>query len=665
MHRPGDASSFAIRVWRIAVADLIQVRLKNFRAFPEASFDVPPQGLILVTGQNNAGKSALLTALDVISGQVEQEAVRHVNSKEPAHVWARFRLTDQERVALLGDDPKTIGLLEAGAAKWIEWDFAEIHGNRIQAVKVSAAWTEGTEITLGEMRFDGPFSWKLFGPGVMPIAAWPPGRLSEVTSGSGTEPPQALEQALNLSALAPIAPILMNWRQTYFHFRPLRQGSSRRTNLSSAAILQRDGGNLAEVLHHLQSNRPREWREISRLIEEIVPGVGILMLPSEGDQFSIAFSDTDVDDVHHNLKDLGTGVEQLLMTLVVGLTGNARTVVLEEPETALHPAAQRALLSLLQEWSGNGRVFAASTHSSVFLDWANATILSVRRRGLASSVLQVTDEHTNVLSDLGVRPSDVLAAERILILEGITDQQIINIWFPTLIRDPRVSIIDGGGGDSARHAQLWASWLRKIDKIGGRKLLYVRDRDELPVDAIEKLSTSDSVFVLPCRELENLLLDFHAIALVLGEITGSTISPTELEAQGRAVADDLKDVIVMKRVAWGLGVLRYVDHKLRGRLTRQRASKEEFAQTIIKNLPDPVAMRKVIDTEWDRNASDIDATWDTRWRDIVPGADLLDSLWRSHAHRGYNKSIDGASIARRMSSPPAALKEVIAEFMAY
>jgi ABC-type uncharacterized transport system ATPase subunit len=72
---------------RTMMADLIQVRVKDFRAFSEASFDMPPNGLILVTGQNNAGKSALLSALDVISGQQEQEAVRHAKAKGPAHVW--------------------------------------------------------------------------------------------------------------------------------------------------------------------------------------------------------------------------------------------------------------------------------------------------------------------------------------------------------------------------------------------------------------------------------------------------------------------------------------------------------------------------------------------------------------------------------------------------
>jgi hypothetical protein len=579
--------------------------------------------------------------LDVISGQQEQEAVRHAKAKGPAHVWARFRLSDQERAELLGDDPKTMELLEGGAARWIEWDFTQVGSDRMRALKLTVAWPGDKELLVGEMRMDSPHSWKVRGPGVMPLAAWSPGALTEVVSGSGGDPAQFLEQAINLSALAPTAPILASWRQSYFHFKPLRQGSRRTTNLSSVPNLASDGANLAEVLHHLQSNMPHKWQKISRLIEEIVPGVGTLMLPSQGNQFSIAFLDSDAEDFRHNLKDLGTGVEQLLMTLVVGITANARTVVLEEPETGLHPAAQRALLSLLQEWSRANRVFAASTHSPVFLDWANSTILSVTRNDLESNVTQVTEEQANVLLDLGVRASDVLAAERILVLEGVTDQQIINIWFPKIIRNPRVAIIDGGGGDSARHAQLWSSWLEQIDKLGGRKLLYVRDRDELPADTLAKLSTSGSVFVLPCRELENFLLDFDAIAAVLNEATDTTNSPADLEAQGRRLADGLKRVIVMKRVAWGLGTHRHVDHRLRSQLASRRAEKDEFIDVIVDRLPKPDEIRAAISKAWDQSTAEIDAMWDGHWRELVPGADLLDAIWRHHLRRSYNKSSDG------------------------
>ena len=60
-----------------------------------------------------------------------------------------------------------------------------------------------------------------------------------------------------------------------------------------------------------------------------------------------------------NLKDLGTGVEQLLMTLVVGLMeAPPFTLIVEEPETNLHPAGQRALLGHFQRWAEDRQIMS-------------------------------------------------------------------------------------------------------------------------------------------------------------------------------------------------------------------------------------------------------------------------------------------------------------------
>ena len=100
---------------------------------------------------------------------------------------------------------------------------------------------------------------------------------------------------------------------------------------------------------------------------EIVPDVGRLEVRTSQGQLRVMF-DSGTGDL--NLKDLGTRVEQLPMTLVVGLTQQPPfTLVVEEPETNLHPAGQRALLGHVLDWSKDRQVIAA-THSSVMLNWS-------------------------------------------------------------------------------------------------------------------------------------------------------------------------------------------------------------------------------------------------------------------------------------------------------
>jgi energy-coupling factor transporter ATP-binding protein EcfA2 len=143
------------------------------------------------------------------------------------------------------------------------------------------------------------------------------------------------------------------------------------------------------------------------------------------------------------------------MTLVLGLTQTANTVVMEEPETGLHPGAQRALLGLLQDWSED-RLIVVSTHSATMLDWSSpvTSVVSISRTGTDSTATLVTGDRAAVLSELGIRLSDVLSAERIRILDGPSDKDIFEIWFPNVIRDPHVAVVDGEGGYNAHHAEL-------------------------------------------------------------------------------------------------------------------------------------------------------------------------------------------------------------------
>ena len=160
--------------------------------------------------------------------------------------------------------------------------------------------------------------------------------------------------------------LLISWRSRFFHFRALRTGTQRTQNSVSAERLEPTGGNLASVLLYLATDRPDMFRQLGDLVSEIVPDIGRLNVRTLG-LLRVVFEDSAGD---LNLKDLGTGVEQLLMTLTVGLMEAAPfTLIMEEPETNLHPAAQRALLGLLQTWASDRQVIAA-THSPVMLDWS-------------------------------------------------------------------------------------------------------------------------------------------------------------------------------------------------------------------------------------------------------------------------------------------------------
>jgi hypothetical protein len=102
------------------------------------------------------------------------------------------------------------------------------------------------------------------------------------------------------------------------------------------------------------------------------------------------------------------------------------------------------------------------------------------------------------------------------------------------LRSPRVAILRGRGDDNARHADQLAEWLVGTDRAGLRRVLYLRDRDELAPSVLARLASSGTVHVLKRREIENYLLDPAAIA----EAIGPTVPPGAPVPEVTEIADE-------------------------------------------------------------------------------------------------------------------------------
>ncbi|MEV8547540.1 AAA family ATPase [Streptomyces sp. NPDC051572] len=647
------------------MAELIQVRGVDFRGYRDFSVDLRSKGLFLVAGPTNSGKSALLSALDVIAGSEFTDSVRHAQGTL-ARVFARWSLHDAERMRLLGGTSESEQLLaDTETAHWIEWEFSEYRGF-MRPVRVAIQWKSG-ERNLAVVQEVGPSAFD-FSTADLPLTSQTKDPTTRTSGGNGgqTETLHFFQGYAN----SLFSRILEDFAKGYFHFHPLRESAGRSADLAHVTPqLQTNGSNLATVLLHLYTNEPDVWQMLQAHVTSIVPDVGQLMVPVQHQSVEVVFKDNS-SGVRHNLKDLGSGVEQLLMLLVVGLTESANVVVLEEPETGLHASAQRALLTLLQSWSAE-RLFMASTHSAALLDWHSPTtsVLAVSRKDGESVVTPVTTERTTLLQELGVRLSDVLSAERILIVEGPTDKEILDKWFPSVLNNPRLVIIRGDGGYNARHAKLFAAWLDKADgDLGQRRVLYVRDRDELSADFLSTLEASENVYVLPCRELENLMLNDEAITTVInaeGERLGKdVVTVEEISLVARDLADELQQEVVLKQTMADLAEpIRLVDHKMRGKLAKESADKAALTAAVLPLVPTAEAVEAKISSAWEQHEEEVSSNWDADWKNLAPGADVLKRLWLKYLDRGYSKSQDGLALAEAMEQPPQVLKDLLTDFM--
>lgn len=193
---------------------------------------------------------------------------------------------------------------------------------------------------------------------------------------------------------------------------------------------------------------------------------------------------------------------------------------IEEPETYLHPGAQRDLLDSFRTITASEQVMLSS-HSPVFAgstDIANL-VLIIRDSGIAKVLQGYKLELAKVSEELGVEPSDQIYGYRaIVFLEGPTDCDFINTVAETLCQSGKLSSTFSakqigllpGGGNNLKH---WVT--RKAIKAISRKYAVILDSDRKSnSDQIskEKITLKSEIekdggicFILRKREIENYL----------------------------------------------------------------------------------------------------------------------------------------------------------------
>jgi predicted ATPase len=127
--------------------------------------------------------------------------------------------------------------------------------------------------------------------------------------------------------------------------------------ITGQSILSSNASNLADVLHTLlNSNRGRFDRFVG-YVSEIFPEITDVLTPSNNNpgmvqvQVSIAPRDAERGDLSFSLRDCGTGVSQVLSILYVAIFDTApRLIVIDEPNSFLHPGAAKQLIRVLKRF---------------------------------------------------------------------------------------------------------------------------------------------------------------------------------------------------------------------------------------------------------------------------------------------------------------------------
>jgi predicted ATPase len=143
--------------------------------------------------------------------------------------------------------------------------------------------------------------------------------------------------------------------------------------LPGGGELGRDGQNVANVLHHLETHQPKAMDRINRFLQAIVREVEQVQSIRYGDYVTTRFRmQPDAQGVRREfdtsrMSDGTLRVLGILVALFKSSLSGPTVVAIEESELSLHPAAMRALVDAVSVATAKRQVIL-STHSPELLD---------------------------------------------------------------------------------------------------------------------------------------------------------------------------------------------------------------------------------------------------------------------------------------------------------
>ncbi len=358
---------------------LRRVRIRGYKSI--AFCDVALEPLTILVGRNATGKSNFLDALAFLRDLMEMRATEAVNERKG---WRSIHCrTGSTPLIEMGVE----GTFESFKSTWdADYSFSlEIAGqNQIRVRQESLALSQrGRERRCGYRMSEGNLEW-VGREHFEDDSEW----TSEVDVGQAAasdklDDPRFIKRRrydrllLSVIGTQPFLDFAEGLRAScVYNFHP--PAIRAHQPITASPILARDGANLARAIQGLREIEPGTVQRIGRYLKAIVPGVADFRTQEYGDFETVRFTlnARQGQPLEFDASSMSDGTLRVLAALVGAFqivlpSGFPGFIGIEEPETALHPAAMRALVDALDEATLRTQVLL-TTHSAEMLD--NPTI---------------------------------------------------------------------------------------------------------------------------------------------------------------------------------------------------------------------------------------------------------------------------------------------------
>jgi hypothetical protein len=513
------------------------VRVKNYKCHLDTG-EVPiGNRFTVIVGQNSAGKTAFLEALNPGTfGNIPHRTPQRGQFPPIPNQSS----THEYKLALAGKELEHAILSERG-----QFIIPLEHGTQLQpARQFLLDFFNRSEITFSLSHSPGQVcssqypSHGLFGA-----------QLNTVAVRLDVNPDQRAWTADNMVASGDSLPAVIGrvLENSIYSFRAERMNVGE-GGIDDGALLSSNASNLSSVLLQLPRNPAAHDRYLS-LIRDVFPTIyRVTSRPINGStaRVEIIMNDSESGSaspgITVGLGESGTGISQVLAMLYVVVTAETpRTIIIDEPNSFLHPGAAKKLLSILKQFDHQ---YIISTHSAELIRVADPEFLHLIEWDKTASSFRTLDrknltDQRFMLGNLGVSLSDVFGADNVLWVEGPTEERC----FPMILDhlnclSPAISIVsliavDDLTGRSPRPKLSWDVY-KKISSGNALippALAFCFDREGRSLTEMEDLVRTSGGLArfLPRRMYENYLLHAKAIADVLTAAMKQTFSHDSIE----------------------------------------------------------------------------------------------------------------------------------------
>ncbi|MEH2202441.1 ATP-dependent nuclease [Nostoc sp.] len=375
------------------------------------------------------------------------------------------------------------------------------------------------------------------------------------------------------------------------------------------------------------------------------------------------FAEMDVDDFLVEVN--GSGIKEALRLVLDVEFERPNILLVEEPEIHLHPGLETTIMRYLKRISCNCQVFL-TTHSTNFLDTGEMKNVYLISKPSSTQIrqLDIEEAEAEIPQELGIRLSSLFMFDRLIFVEGQSDEDILREWASTLginLSQANVGFIHMGGARNFAHfaTEGTLSFLTKRQI----QMWFLIDRDEkedYEVSNLQKiLGQKATVKVLQRREIENYLIcprvikDFIEFKRKSSGISNTEPIPSELEIKAKIeeCAEKLKQFTVNKRVFKIACKPIYPNSKgLFKEVVEEEAvfvnKVSEEIQQIIEQLE---ADKNRLETLYTEKLEEVNRVWQSNKLNLVPGDTLLDMVCQAYKIR-FRKERDGSKLATLMKS---------------